>query len=112
MKDKNKMTLDEFKNKHYGPKGTKRREELDKGLFGVEIFFQVVNIILKCFNPFSGNGKRSIRIVVLKGFFYLDVACFLQFFNLYAQVTRCSLSLILDEVKVSFLHRHQYGYNR
>lgn len=31
MKDKNKMTLDEFKNKHYGPKGTKRRDELEKG---------------------------------------------------------------------------------
>jgi len=25
------MTLDEFKDKHYGPKGTKRRDELEKG---------------------------------------------------------------------------------
>jgi len=25
------MTLNEFKDKHYGPKGTKRRDELEKG---------------------------------------------------------------------------------
>ena len=31
MKTNNKMTLDEFKNKHYGVKGTKSREELDNG---------------------------------------------------------------------------------
>jgi DNA-binding XRE family transcriptional regulator len=31
MKTKNKMTLDEFKDKHYGHKGTKSRDELDKG---------------------------------------------------------------------------------
>lgn len=30
-KASNKMTLDEFKNKHYGVKGTKNRDELDKG---------------------------------------------------------------------------------
>ena len=27
----NKMTLDEFKDKHFGVKGTKKREELDRG---------------------------------------------------------------------------------
>jgi len=27
----NKMTLDEFKDKHFGVKGTKNREELDRG---------------------------------------------------------------------------------
>jgi DNA-binding XRE family transcriptional regulator len=31
MKKSNKMTLDEFKNKHYGLKGTKSRDELDNG---------------------------------------------------------------------------------
>ncbi len=31
MKKSNKMTLDEFKEKHYGSKGTKSREELEKG---------------------------------------------------------------------------------
>lgn len=31
MKTSNKMTLDEFKDKHYGVKGTKKREELDEG---------------------------------------------------------------------------------
>ena len=31
MRDKNKITLSEFKDKHYGPRGTKRREELEKG---------------------------------------------------------------------------------
>lgn len=30
-KTNNKMTLNEFKNKHYGVKGTKSREELDGG---------------------------------------------------------------------------------
>lgn len=29
MKSNNKMTLDEFKNKHYGEKGTQKRDELD-----------------------------------------------------------------------------------
>ncbi|MCF6270620.1 MAG: helix-turn-helix transcriptional regulator [Melioribacteraceae bacterium] len=28
---KNKMTLNEFKEKHYGAKGTKKRDELDNG---------------------------------------------------------------------------------
>ena len=31
MKRKNKMTLNEFKDKHYGIKGTKSRDELDNG---------------------------------------------------------------------------------
>lgn len=31
MKTNNKMTLNEFKNKHYGVKGTKKRDELDEG---------------------------------------------------------------------------------
>lgn len=31
MKTKNIMTLDEFKDKHYGLKGTKLRDELDNG---------------------------------------------------------------------------------
>lgn len=31
MKANKKMTLGEFKDKHYGPKGTKKRDELDKG---------------------------------------------------------------------------------
>ena len=30
-KAKNKMTLDEFKDKHYGVKGTKSRDELEAG---------------------------------------------------------------------------------
>lgn len=31
MKTNSKMTLDEFKDKHYGVKGTKAREDLDNG---------------------------------------------------------------------------------
>lgn len=31
MKKSNKMTLNEFKDKHYGVKGTKSRDELDSG---------------------------------------------------------------------------------
>ena len=31
MKANNKMTIDEFKDKHYGVKGTKLRDELDNG---------------------------------------------------------------------------------
>ena len=31
MKANNKMTLNEFKDKHYGVKGTKLRDELDNG---------------------------------------------------------------------------------
>jgi len=31
MKTNNRMTLDEFKDKHYGVKGTKSRNELDSG---------------------------------------------------------------------------------
>ena len=31
MKTNSKMTLDEFKDKHYGVKGTKSRDELDNG---------------------------------------------------------------------------------
>ncbi len=31
MKASNKMTLDEFKDKHYGVKGTESRDELDNG---------------------------------------------------------------------------------
>jgi DNA-binding XRE family transcriptional regulator len=31
MKTKNKLTLDEFKDKHYGLKGTKSRDELENG---------------------------------------------------------------------------------
>jgi DNA-binding XRE family transcriptional regulator len=31
MKTRNRMTLDEFKDKHYGLKGTKARDELDNG---------------------------------------------------------------------------------
>jgi DNA-binding Xre family transcriptional regulator len=31
MKTSNKMTLGEFKDKHYGLKGTKKRDELDEG---------------------------------------------------------------------------------
>jgi DNA-binding XRE family transcriptional regulator len=31
MSTKNKMTLDEFKDKHYGVKGTERRNALDEG---------------------------------------------------------------------------------
>jgi len=31
MKTNNKMTLDEFKDKHYGIKGTKSRDELENG---------------------------------------------------------------------------------
>lgn len=31
MKTSNKMTLDEFKDKHYGKKGTTKRDELDEG---------------------------------------------------------------------------------
>ncbi len=31
MKSSNKMTLDEFKDRHYGEKGTKKREELESG---------------------------------------------------------------------------------
>lgn len=31
MKKKNKITLDEFKNKHYGVTGTKSRDELENG---------------------------------------------------------------------------------
>ena len=31
MKTSNKMTLDEFKDKHYGVKGTESRDELDNG---------------------------------------------------------------------------------
>ena len=31
MKASNKMNLDEFKDKHYGVKGTKLRDELDSG---------------------------------------------------------------------------------
>ena len=31
MKTSNKMTLDEFRDKHYGVKGTESRDELDNG---------------------------------------------------------------------------------
>jgi DNA-binding Xre family transcriptional regulator len=31
MKSNNKMTLDEFKDKHYGTKGTQKRDELENG---------------------------------------------------------------------------------
>jgi hypothetical protein len=31
MRPKNKMTLDEFKDKHYGAKGTESRDALDNG---------------------------------------------------------------------------------
>jgi DNA-binding XRE family transcriptional regulator len=31
MKAKDKITLDQFKDKHYGSKGTKARDELDSG---------------------------------------------------------------------------------
>mgnify|MGYP001055087498 FL=1 len=31
MKTKNSITLDEFKDKHYGSKGTKKRDALDAG---------------------------------------------------------------------------------
>ena len=31
MKSKNKMTLNEFKDKHYGVKGTQKRDELENG---------------------------------------------------------------------------------
>lgn len=31
MKTNNRMTLDEFKDKHYGVKGTEKRDELDGG---------------------------------------------------------------------------------
>lgn len=31
MKNSNKITLDEFKDKHYGVKGTQKREELENG---------------------------------------------------------------------------------
>jgi DNA-binding XRE family transcriptional regulator len=31
MKTKNSITLDEFKDKYYGPKGTKKRDALDAG---------------------------------------------------------------------------------
>lgn len=31
MKTNNRMTLNEFKDKHYGIKGTEKRDELDKG---------------------------------------------------------------------------------
>ena len=31
MKAKNKLTLEEFKDKHYGGKGTPARDDLDKG---------------------------------------------------------------------------------
>lgn len=31
MKSSNKMTLDEFKDKHFGVKGTKKRDTLDEG---------------------------------------------------------------------------------
>jgi len=31
MKKNSKMTLDEFKDKHYGAKGTEKRDELDSG---------------------------------------------------------------------------------
>jgi len=31
MKNNNKMTLDEFKDKHYGVKGTQKRDELENG---------------------------------------------------------------------------------
>ncbi|TAJ06578.1 XRE family transcriptional regulator [Marinilabiliaceae bacterium JC017] len=31
MKSSNKMTIDEFKDKHYGVKGTDKREELENG---------------------------------------------------------------------------------
>ena len=31
MKTDNKMTLDEFKDKHYGVKGSEKRDELDRG---------------------------------------------------------------------------------
>ena len=31
MRKKNRMTLDEFKDKHYGVKGTKSRDALDNG---------------------------------------------------------------------------------
>lgn len=30
-KENNKMTLNEFKDKHYGVKGTEKRDELDRG---------------------------------------------------------------------------------
>jgi len=31
MKEKSIISLDEFINKHYGPKGSKKRDELEKG---------------------------------------------------------------------------------
>lgn len=31
MKANNTLTLDEFKDKHYGPKGTSKRDELENG---------------------------------------------------------------------------------
>jgi DNA-binding XRE family transcriptional regulator len=31
MKNNSRMTLDEFKDKHYGVKGTQKRDELDNG---------------------------------------------------------------------------------
>ncbi|MEN8250409.1 MAG: helix-turn-helix transcriptional regulator [Bacteroidota bacterium] len=31
MKNKSKMTLDEFKNKHYGAEGTQKRDDLESG---------------------------------------------------------------------------------
>ena len=31
MKNSKKLTLEEFKNKHYGPQGTKERDDLENG---------------------------------------------------------------------------------
>lgn len=39
MKKNNQMTLNEFKDKHYGKKGTKKRDELDSGYENFKLGF-------------------------------------------------------------------------
>ncbi|MFO7671202.1 MAG: type II toxin-antitoxin system ParD family antitoxin [Bacteroidales bacterium] len=58
MRPKNKMTLDEFKDKHYGVKGTESRNALENGY---------ENFIGNPFLEAEENKIKALRLALLEG---------------------------------------------
>ena len=77
----------------------------------MQITLDIIHILFKGLPTLRGKGTDCLRIIAFKGFHYLDITGFLQFFDLMAQVPLRSTGDFHQVIEIGFFHFHQYGYN-
>ena len=83
-----------------------------KSLFRIKISLQISVKRLERDHSIRGHPANRERIIVLVRFFHLDVARFLEFANLHAQVARRSAGFFFQNTELRLARHHEVRHDR